>query len=104
MRIPILAVFGCLLVQPLACSHQGQPPAYGSDLNDSNGSTEGQPGAAPEATGGNTSTKEGPDVGGTNTTGGTSSSGGSNSTGGTTSTAGARATGGTGAYNGGTSP
>ncbi len=103
MKVTILALFGCVLLQPLACTHEGQPPAYGSDINDSSNSAEGQPGAAPDATGGNTSTKEGPDVGGTNTTGGTGATGGSTSTGGTTSAAGAT-TGGTGAYNGGTGP
>lgn len=101
MRIPILAVFACLLVQPLACSHQSETPAYGSDINDHDNASEGQPGAAPSAAGGDASTKEGPSVGGTNTTGAT---GGSNGTGGTSSTAGSGATGGTGAYTGGTSP
>lgn len=103
MKIPILALFGCMLLQPLACAHDGQPPAYGSDVNDHDNSTEGQPGAAPDATGGNTSTREGPEVGGTNTTGGTGAYGGTTSAGGTTSSAGSAASGGTGAY-GGTSP
>ena len=105
MKISIVALLGCVLLQPLACTHESQPPAYGSDLNDYDHASEGQPGSAPEARGRYTSSEEGPDVGGTNTTGSTGNhDGGATSAGGTTSTAGTATTGGTGAYNGGTSP
>ncbi len=89
MKIPLLALLACFVVEPLACSREGSTPLYGSDLSGSDqpdNATLDQPLPLPHDVGVATNTS-GANVGGANMTGGTGgcapSSGGTGATGGT---------------------